>query len=98
VVLATDENDQRLRSHRDLVDIAFPLRARDLLPSVAGIASSIPSRGARPIAMVDPASRRRAWLLPTTLDGRRTPAPYTDVRAFIGSGVVGTRRLPRERT
>jgi transcriptional regulator with XRE-family HTH domain len=98
VVLATDENDQRLRSHRELIDIAFPLRARDLMSSVAGIASSIPPRGARAIAMVDPASRRRAWLLPTTLDGRRTPAPYADVPAFVGSGVVRARRLSRERT
>jgi transcriptional regulator with XRE-family HTH domain len=92
VVLATDENDQRLRAHRDLIDVAFQLRARDLMPLVRGLGSSVPPRGARGIAMVDPGSKRRAWLLPTTLDGRRTRAPYPDTRAFIGSSVPKARQ------
>jgi hypothetical protein len=95
VVLATDENDQRLRSHRELIDIAFPLRARDLMTLVSGISSRVPPRGERGIAMVDPGSRRRAWLSPTTLEGRRTPAPYADTRAFLGSLAGIARRPPR---
>ena len=112
VVLATDENDQRLRVHRELIDVAFPLRARDLMPLARGnvstvplrardlmplvrlLVSAVPPRGARGIAMVDPGSRRRDWLLPTTLDGRRTPAPYADARAFLGSGITSSKPLP----
>ena len=30
------------------------------------------------LAMIDPKSRRAAWLRPTRSDGRRTPAPYVD--------------------
>jgi transcriptional regulator with XRE-family HTH domain len=83
LVLATDENDRRLRSHRELVDVAFGLRARDLSPVVRGIPSVVPPRGARGLAMIDPSSRRRDWLLRLTLDGRRTAAPYTDRHAFL---------------
>jgi len=92
VVLATDENDQRLRVHRELIDVAFPLRARDLMPLARGNVSTVPLRGARGVAMVDPGSKRRAWLLPTTLDGRRSQAPYADVGAFIGSGAARAQR------
>jgi len=83
VVLATDENDRRLRMNRELIDAAYPLRSRDLGPLLDGSARRLPARGARGLSMIDPASRRRVWLLPTTLDGRRAPAPYADRAAFL---------------
>jgi hypothetical protein len=32
----------------------------------------------RGLALIDPTSRRRDWLLPSRSDGRRTRAPYMD--------------------
>jgi hypothetical protein len=32
----------------------------------------------RGLALVDPTSRRRDWLLPTRSDGRRSSLPYRD--------------------
>lgn len=89
LVLATDENDRRLRANRDLIDAGYPLRTRMLWPLLNGSTQHLPPRGARGLAMVDPASRRRVWLLPTTLDGRRTPAPYADRDAFLARRRAG---------
>jgi transcriptional regulator with XRE-family HTH domain len=90
VVLATSENDRRLRANRDLIDAAFPLRYRTIWPHLGSSVRPLPPRGARGLAMIDPASRRRFWLLPTTLDGRRVPAPYPDRAAFLAPRRPGT--------
>jgi hypothetical protein len=42
------------------------------------------------LAMIDPMSRRRNWLRPTVLDGRRRPPRYEDYSDFM-------RRLARRR-
>jgi transcriptional regulator with XRE-family HTH domain len=83
LALATDEIDRVLKVHRRLIDAAFPLRYRDLQPLVDAIPHGLPPRGARGVAMIDPATRRRAWLLSTTIDGRRTAAAYADRREFL---------------
>lgn len=83
LLLSTDEIDRTLAAHRALIETAFPLRFRDLQPLVGPIPAAYPPRGARGIAMIDPASRRRAWLLPLTIDGRRTAARYADRRGFL---------------
>jgi len=83
LLLASEDNDAVLRVHRPLIDAAFPLRFRDLQPLVEPIPHGIPPSGARGIAMIDPATRRRAWLLATTIDGRRTPVAYPDRAAFL---------------
>jgi hypothetical protein len=44
-----------------------------MLAAVAGEAW-----GGRGLALIDPSSRRRAWLIRTRLDGRRSPAPFAD--------------------
>jgi hypothetical protein len=74
--------DRQLRENRHLADEAFPGRAAGLValtndPSAA--AAPIP----RSLAMIDPLSRRRDWLRPTRLDGRRTRAPYEDYAAVL---------------
>jgi hypothetical protein len=35
------------------------------------------------LAMIDPSSRRREWLIRTAVDGRRSAAPYADYADFI---------------
>jgi transcriptional regulator with XRE-family HTH domain len=76
VLLASEEVEDGLRQHRDLVRIAFPRRAHAMRDDV--LQPERLSASARGIALIDPTSRRRWWLLPTRLDGRRTTAPYRD--------------------
>lgn len=89
LVLASDEVEDALRADRDILERAFPLRAAEMRRVVAG-QSGPPGVDRRPVArgsplarglaLVDPARRRRDWLIPTKLDGRRSPAPYRDYR------------------
>jgi transcriptional regulator with XRE-family HTH domain len=75
LVLATDANDQAMRSIRPVLSVALPGRAIALRDLVGTGRSSGPQRF---VATIDPRSRRRQWLMPTILDGRRSPAPYAD--------------------
>jgi len=77
VALASVENDARIMANRGALISAFPAAASDLARWILGDSDEVP-RGS--IAMVDPRSRRRNWLLATRSDGRRTPAPYADYR------------------
>lgn len=81
LLLATEANDSRSTENRDVLATEFPARARDLDAVVAG---ETPADGARRgVAMVDPRSRRKAWLRPLRIDGRRAPAPYRDYADFM---------------
>jgi transcriptional regulator with XRE-family HTH domain len=82
LVLQTESNDLRVRENRELLRQSFPVRARELLAWVAGPGTSPVSRG-RALAMIDPRSKRRDWLIPTRTDGRRSPAPYLDYATFM---------------
>jgi hypothetical protein len=73
VCLASAEVDGVLDRQRDLFAHGFPARARDML----GLASGGPWHR-RGIALLDPSSHRKDWLIRTRLDGRRSPAPYRD--------------------
>jgi transcriptional regulator with XRE-family HTH domain len=77
LLLATNVVDARLRDNREIAAESFPGRASGL-----AALTSDPVRAAPPplrsIAMIDPLSRRNAWLRPTRLDGRRSPAPHDD--------------------
>lgn len=75
LVLATFEADQAIGRHRDAFDRAFPLRAAGMRDVVA---RTSPAAGERGVALIDPRSRRRDWLIATRVDGRRTPLPYQD--------------------
>lgn len=76
LVLASDENDQTLRSNRAFFDSEFPLRARAMAQELHGTPTLwVPGRG---LAMIDPSSRGRDWLIRSRLDGRRSPARYAD--------------------
>ena len=72
LALASDEVEGVLRSNRDLMARAFPSRAQEM--------SSLLETGALPggrgVALIDPIRKRRAWLIPSHVDGRRSGAPY----------------------
>lgn len=89
LVLASDEVDASLAANRDVMARAFPGRADDMTDVVTrtGAGGSPPARS---LAALDPARRRRTWILPTRLDGRRGAAPYRDYRDAAGR--VGARR------
>lgn len=74
LVLATSEADQAIGRHREVFERAFPLRAAGMRKIVAG-SNPVGERG---VALIDPRSRRRDWLVATRVDGRRTPVPYQD--------------------
>jgi transcriptional regulator with XRE-family HTH domain len=82
LVLATRENDVVLAEHRPLFDRSFRRRSKHLNALVREPVE-VPRRGDRGLAMIDPRSRRRAWLLPTWLDGRRSEARYANRRDFV---------------
>lgn len=92
VLLATEDNDARLKENAASFRLGFPLRARDATGVVMD--GLVPGRG-RFLAMIDPASRRTSWLRPTPLDGRRTPAPYADYLGFLAAGCRHTSRSGR---
>lgn len=85
-ILATQENDARIAGNRELLAQAFPLRSRALGHWLEDPTGGLPRR--RALVMIDPRSRKGAWVRGALVDGRRTPAPYVDYRDFI-------QRLPR---
>lgn len=87
LLLATEANDQRVRANSGPIDAGYPLRARDLAELVANGGHRKPV--GRAIAMIDPSSKRQAWLRPLRIDGRRTSSPYVDYADFM--------RAPRNR-
>jgi transcriptional regulator with XRE-family HTH domain len=67
LLLASDEMDAAIASNRDVLRYAFPARGPALLDS------DVPG-----LALIDPTSRRRTWLIRPRIDGRRTSAPFRD--------------------
>lgn len=80
-LLATDRNDQRLAELATWAREALPIRSASLAAWLREPISTAP--GGRSLAMIDPLSRRRTWLRPTRLDGRRTRAPFRDYSDFV---------------
>ena len=78
LVLATDEVEARLRTNRTVIDQVFPVRATAMTEGLADPGGSWPS--GRGVALIDPSSRRRDWLIRCRIDGRRSEAPYRDYR------------------
>jgi transcriptional regulator with XRE-family HTH domain len=76
IALASDEVDSSIRANNDALRAAFPMRAEDMTPIIDG--RIVPRASSRGLALIDPSSRRRDWLLKSRTDGRRTAAPYRD--------------------
>jgi hypothetical protein len=93
LALATTETDARLVAAHDLIRSSLPGAADALAASIhdAAVPLSRPS-----LALIDPRRRRRAWLVRPRWDGRRTPAPYADLRqaAAVLSATTSPRRRP----
>jgi hypothetical protein len=85
--LATEVNEGAIQENRVLLQQWCPTRARQLNEWMSRPLSPRPPRS---LALIDPASRRRRWLMPARVDGRRSPAPYEDYADFM-------RRLARRR-
>jgi transcriptional regulator with XRE-family HTH domain len=77
IALATVETDARLTMNADLVRNDLPGGPEQLM---AWIDDSSAERPRPTMALVDPMSRKRAWLWRTRLDGRRSPPPFRDYR------------------
>jgi transcriptional regulator with XRE-family HTH domain len=74
LVLATAANDERLGENRDALAQTFPVRGMAVL-----------ERGESGLALIDPRSRRRDWLIRARIDGRRSPTPYLTYADFVRS-------------
>jgi len=81
LLLATEANDARVIENRAPFVAGFPVRARDLTACIEH--GSSPTLAGRGVALIDPLSRRAAWLRPLRADGRRSPAPFRDYADFM---------------
>lgn len=75
LLLETEEVESAIRRERDVVRVGFPVRASQMLAVVDGAEPTGVERG---FALIDPSSRRADWLIPSRLDGRRSPPRYQD--------------------
>jgi transcriptional regulator with XRE-family HTH domain len=80
LVLATEQNDARIKDNREALAQTFPGRA------------GATDENVQALAMIDPSSRRREWLIRTVVDGRRSAAPYIDYADFMRRREVRPRR------
>ena len=76
IALASDEVDLSCRVNADALGAAFPMRALDMSRVVRG--ELLPAVASRGLALIDPSSRRREWLLRSRSDGRRSAPPFRD--------------------
>jgi hypothetical protein len=91
LALASDEVERVVRDQRDLIRIAFPMRAVDLIMDPAAAAS-----GARSLALINPSSRRRDWLIRTSIDGRRSRLPYRGYVDAVRPAAASIARAPAD--
>jgi transcriptional regulator with XRE-family HTH domain len=91
LALASDEVERVVRSHRQLLELAFPSRATELGELVTDPATRIAGRG---FALIDPSSRRRDWLIRTSIDGRRSRLPYAGYADAARPAAASVARAP----
>jgi transcriptional regulator with XRE-family HTH domain len=82
LVLATEANDQLITANHGVVSRNFPIRAAALHEWLDHPASSTQRLA---LALIDPRTRRRRWLQPLALDGRRTALRYAGYADFMRS-------------
>jgi DNA-binding XRE family transcriptional regulator len=75
LLLASDEVESRISLHRDLLRRAFPDRAPAMRAAILDPTAEARSRG---LALIDPTSRRKEWLMSSRTDGRRSATPFRD--------------------
>lgn len=89
LVLSSEQNEQAMASNRDVFARAFPVRSPLMADLIDDPSADWP--GGRGLALIDPARRRRIWLVRPRIDGGRSPAPYLDYRDAAAS-LTTTRR------
>ena len=72
--LASEEVEAALRLDRASLHSVLPVRSGEMHQTLVGG----PVTTGRGLALIDPASRRRDWLIRSAIDGRRSAAPYRD--------------------
>jgi transcriptional regulator with XRE-family HTH domain len=75
LLLASEEVEQTIFVHRQVLGRSFPGRAATMRGVVVEPRGGIHGRS---LALINPSSRRREWLVPSRVDGRRSRAPYGD--------------------
>lgn len=75
LALASDEVERAIRVNREVLRFGFPRRGPELAADITEGGEASDGRG---LALIDPRSRRRQWLMAPRVDGRRSPAPYAD--------------------
>jgi transcriptional regulator with XRE-family HTH domain len=93
LALASDEVERVLRAHRDLMSVAFPMRAHEVEDVIRHRGAAFPGRG---FALVDPASRRRDWLIRTSVDGRRSRLRYSNYADSARPAAASIARAPAD--
>jgi transcriptional regulator with XRE-family HTH domain len=93
LALASDEVERVVRSHRDLLGLAFPVRATEMNAMLVRPEASFKSRG---LALIDPSSRRAEWLIRTSVDGRRSKLPYLDYADAARPAASSIARAPAD--
>jgi transcriptional regulator with XRE-family HTH domain len=91
LALASDEVERVVRTHRDLLALAFPLRAQELGEVIENRGTLVAGRG---FALIDPSSRRRDWLIRTSIDGRRSRLPYAGYADAVRPAAASMARAP----
>lgn len=86
LVLSSEQNEQALTQNGDVFERAFPVRSPSMAALVEGPGSVWPA--GRGLALIDPARRRRSWLVRPRIDGGRSPSPYVDYRDAVTSLTV----------
>ncbi|HEY7590022.1 MAG TPA: helix-turn-helix transcriptional regulator [Candidatus Limnocylindrales bacterium] len=81
VVLATEVVEERILENRAALAQSFPVRADTMSAWLRNPTQPLPA--GRGLALVDPRSKRRSWLIRCRVDGRRSPAPYRDYADFM---------------
>jgi transcriptional regulator with XRE-family HTH domain len=75
LLLASDEVERQISLHRDILGRSFQDRAPAMRLVILDGAAQARSRG---LALINPTSRRRDWLISARSDGRRSATPFRD--------------------
>jgi transcriptional regulator with XRE-family HTH domain len=90
LVLASEQNEQAMTQNRDALDRSFAVAVPAMQELLTDPGASWPM--GRATAMIDPARRRRVWLVRPRIDGGRSNAPYRDYRHAAASLAVTAAR------
>jgi transcriptional regulator with XRE-family HTH domain len=93
LALASDEVEAVIRTYRELIRLAFPVRSKALFALIRGSGADTSGRG---LALIDPSSRRQDWLIATSLDNRRSRLPYRNYADAARPAASSIARAPAD--